>query len=300
MFDFFSTLQRKNPLGLIDAFKRAFAPDEGPRLLLKTLNEKFRPKAAAELRAAIGNRRDIELVDRYLEPREISALVARAACYVSLHRSEGFGLTLAEAMALGTPVIATAYSGNMDFTTERNSFLVGWTRTRVGPDCDVYPSEGSWAEPDVDHAAALMRRILEHPVEAAERASRARGDIARWYAPDVTGRVARARLETLLEHRHDRRRREYSHALSVIERELALDLRRGVPSRRPGVGLLRRVLMRLMLPFTVHERSLDHAVLDALRELRLDLERERAQSAGTRERLHRLEQRLREGDEPRP
>ena len=126
MFDFFSTLQRKNPLGLIDAFTRAFAPDEGPRLLLKTINARFRPEAADELRRRIGERPDIELVDRYLDPRQNAALIARADCYVSLHRSEGFGLTLAESMALGTPVIATGYSGNIDFTTPSNSYLVDW------------------------------------------------------------------------------------------------------------------------------------------------------------------------------
>ena len=87
---------------------------------------------------------DIELMERYLEPREIAALIAKADCYVSLHRSEGFGLTLADSMALGTPVIATGYSGNMDFMDERNSYLVDWTRTLVGTDSDIYPPEGSW------------------------------------------------------------------------------------------------------------------------------------------------------------
>ena len=73
------------------------------------------------------------MVDAYLEPAQNAALLARADCYVSLHRSEGFGLTLAESMALGTPVIATGYSGNTDFTTPHNSYLVDWTPTRVDP-----------------------------------------------------------------------------------------------------------------------------------------------------------------------
>lgn len=299
MFDYFSTLQRKNPIGLIEAFKRAFTPGEGPRLVLKTINEKFRSEAAAKVRASIDGRPDIQLAERYLEPREIAALVAKADCYVSLHRSEGFGLTLADAMVLGTPVIATGYSGNMDFTTDRNSYLVDWTRTQVGPESEVYPAEGTWAEPDLDHAAELMRHVWQHPDEAAEKAARARGDVERQYAPSVTGRVARARLETLLELRRDGPRRQRSHALNAIETELKLDLRQGVPSRRAATGLIRRAAMRMMLPFTIHERNLDRAVLDALRELRGDLDRERARGARTRTKLRHLEQRLGRARAPR-
>ena len=133
MLDLFSTLRRKNPLGLVDAFTRAFAPGEGPRLIVKTINGRFRPEAAEQLRHSAAGHPDVEFVDDYLEPAQKAALIARADCYVSLHRSEGFGLPLAEAMALGTPVIATGYSGNTDFTTPFNSYLVDYTPTNVGP-----------------------------------------------------------------------------------------------------------------------------------------------------------------------
>ena len=102
----------KNAAGLIEAFARAFAPGEGPRLLLKTINGRLRPRPRPSSGAKIAERPDIELIDTYLDPAQNAALLARADCYVSLHRSEGFGLTLAESMALGTPVIATGYSGN--------------------------------------------------------------------------------------------------------------------------------------------------------------------------------------------
>ena len=125
MFDFFSTARRKNPEGLIDAFARAFAPGEGPRLLLKTINGRLRPEAVGELRQRVAERPDIELIDAYFEPAQNAALLARADCYVSLHRSEGFGLTLAESMALGTTVIATGYSGNTDFTTPQQQLPGG-------------------------------------------------------------------------------------------------------------------------------------------------------------------------------
>ena len=220
MLDLFSTLQRKNPLGLIEAFTRGFAPGEGPRLIVKTINARFRTQAAEELRYAAGGHPDVEFVDDYLEPRQKSALIARADCYVSLHRSEGFGLPLAEAMALGTPVIATGYSGNTDFTTPFNSYLVDFAPTNVGPDCEIYPPHGTWAEPDLDHAAELMRRVWQHPQESSAKAQRARAEIVRDYAPKVVGEIARGRLERLSDLRAasaangPRRGRETSAALA--------------------------------------------------------------------------------------
>jgi glycosyltransferase involved in cell wall biosynthesis len=197
MFDFFSTLQRKNPLGLIDAFSAAFAPGDGARLVIKTMNGEHRTTAAELLQSAAAGHPDIELIDGYLTDAAKAALIARADCYVSLHRSEGFGLTIAEAMTLGTPVITTAYSGNMDFTTAHNSFLVDWRPTGVGPDCEVYPAHGHWADPDLYDAAVQMRSVRRHPEAAALRSLRARRDIATAYEPKVVGEIARGRLELL-------------------------------------------------------------------------------------------------------
>ena len=304
MFDFFSTLRRKNAAGLIEAFARAFAPGEGPRLLLKTINGRLRPEAEAELRRKIAEHPDIELVDAYLEPAQNAALLARADCYVSLHRSEGFGLTLAESMALGTPVIATGYSGNTDFTTPHNSYLVDWTPTRVGPECDIYPAEGSWAEPDLDHAAELMRRVWQRPEEARAKAERAREDIRRLYAPEVVGRLARARLERLADRTGAPRRvsglgRIRAHCPSCAWPRSRTSWRstRSVglrPIPRGLRGVLRRLVLRLMLPFTMHERKLDRAMAVALRGLQAELAHERALRVEDRARIDRLEERLRQ------
>ncbi|MBV9801462.1 MAG: glycosyltransferase [Solirubrobacterales bacterium] len=302
MLDFFSTLRRKNAVGVVEAFTRAFAPGEGPRLLMKTINGRFRPEAQAELRLRMADRPDIELMDVYLEPRQIAALLARADCYVSLHRSEGFGLTLAESMALGTPVIATDYSGNTDFTTPQNSYLVDWTAAQVGPGCDVYPAEGRWADPDLDHAAELMRHVWRKPDEARAKAERARRDIQSRYAPQATGRLARARLQNLL----DRRATAVpspsgaaspnlsAPAMAVVDRELTMDLRLGRPPIPHGLkGVARRLVLRMMLPFTHHERNLDRAMAEAMRGLHSELAREQALRIQDRVRLSRLEGRLR-------
>ena len=307
MLDFFSTMRRKNAVGVVDAFVRAFAPGEGPRLLLKTINGRSRPEAQAELRQRIGKHPDIELIDVYLEPRQNAALLKRADCYVSLHRSEGFGLTLAESMALGTPVIATGYSGNMDFTTPQNSYLVDWTPTRVGLGCEIYPADGTWAEPDLDHAAELMRRVWQRPDEARSKAERARRDIQRQYDPRVVGRLACARLKHILERRAGALPGAlvtaspvaFGSGLATVERELAFDVRRGAPPIPSSVrGSMRRLVLRLMLPFTVHERNLDSAVADVVRTLRADVDREQALRVQDRLRLSRVEKRLRDlGDQ---
>jgi glycosyltransferase involved in cell wall biosynthesis len=197
VFDYLSTIQRKNPVGLIEAFKRAFAPGEGPRLLLKTINGPLRPLAEEEVLWAAHGRPDIHVIDRSLSGAELNGLMAACDCYVSLHRSEGFGLTMAEAMAIGKPVIGTGYSGNLDFMNAANSYLVEYELGRVGPDCEIYPPEGTWAQPSVEHAAQLLRRVVQRPEEAAAIGARARADIAQELSPQATGAAMRRRLEGL-------------------------------------------------------------------------------------------------------
>jgi glycosyltransferase involved in cell wall biosynthesis len=197
VFDYLSTIQRKNPVGLIEAFKRAFSPGEGPQLLIKTINGPLRPLAEEEVLWAAHGRSDIHVIDRSLSSAELSGLMAACDCYASLHRAEGFGLTMAEAMAIGKPVIATGYSGNVDFMNADNSLLVDYSIGRVGPECEIYPPEGEWADPSVEHAAELMRRVVESPRESQALGARAREDIARQLSPAATGAAMRRRLEQL-------------------------------------------------------------------------------------------------------
>jgi glycosyltransferase involved in cell wall biosynthesis len=197
VFDYSSTIERKNPVGLIEAFTRAFAPGEGPQLLLKTINAPLLPLAEEEVMWAARDRTDVHVIDRSLTEAERDGLVAACNCYVSLHRSEGFGLTLAEAMAAAKPVIATGWSGNVDFMDADNSLLVDYTLTRVGPGAAIYPADGTWAEPDLGHAARLMRQVVADQAAAARLGVRARDDVARTLSPEVTGTAMRRRLEQI-------------------------------------------------------------------------------------------------------
>jgi glycosyltransferase involved in cell wall biosynthesis len=198
-FDFYSTTRRKNPIGLVRAYQRAFGPDEGAQLVIKTFNGDARPESMRRLQSAIGDRPDVHLVDRFLPPEEKNALLARSDCYVSLHRAEGFGLSLAEAMLLGKPVVATGYSGNLQFMTPANSWLVGYELTRVGEGSSIYPADAEWADPDLDHAAALLREVRAGGDAVRERAERGRRDVASALSAERTGAAARARLERLVE-----------------------------------------------------------------------------------------------------
>ena len=116
-FDLDSIYARKNPLAVIEAFKLAFPQPGGPRLVVKSINGERHETFMNSIRAAADGHPDVTYVDGYLPAGDQKAFVAACDAYVSLHRAEGFGLTMAEAMALGKPVIATAYSGNLEFMT---------------------------------------------------------------------------------------------------------------------------------------------------------------------------------------
>jgi glycosyltransferase involved in cell wall biosynthesis len=194
-----SVMKRKNPLGLVEAFKKAFDPGEGPMLVLKSINGDSRPEASAELKAVIEGRDDIIWIDKYLDSEMSAALMNLCDCYVSLHRSEGLGLTIAEAMLLGKPVIATGYSGNLDFMTPDTSYMVPWTRVKVGKGAEAYSSRATWAEPNLDVAAEMMRTVYENPEQAQAVANAGKRDLEQRFTREVTGARMKARLEEIWE-----------------------------------------------------------------------------------------------------
>ena len=196
-FDFFSITKRKNPLGLIDAYKAAFGPDDGAQLVLKTINGSHRIRELEAIKWALRGRPDIVLKDEYIEADLAGALMNCCDAYVSLHRSEGLGLTLAEAMLLGKPVIATGYGGNMDFMTEENSVLVAWERNAVGSGAGPYDPTADWAEPSLSDAAAKMRYLFEHRDAAAATGRIARRDLESRFSAEVCGAKMRSRLQEI-------------------------------------------------------------------------------------------------------
>lgn len=168
VLDHLSITARKNPIGAIRAFRQAFAPGEGPLLVVKTINAHICWHEHEQLLAEAAGRDDIVVWDEHLTRGDHLALMRSFDALVSLHRSEGVGLHLAEAMWLRVPVIATRYSGNLDFMDDDSALLVDARLVPVGSDGGwAYPATAQWADPDLDQAAAAMRRLVDDPSLAA-------------------------------------------------------------------------------------------------------------------------------------
>ncbi len=173
IFDFNSSLARKNPQGAITAWVRAFGENPQCELTLKAQNGDIFPEALAALRQSLPA--NIRLIDEVWPYEAVQSLIAGADVLISLHRSEGFGLTPAEAMALGTPVLATAWSGVLDFMDEECALLVPFTAIPVSDPQHVYRGQ-TWAEPDIAVAAEALVRLRDDPAlgRALSEAGRAR------------------------------------------------------------------------------------------------------------------------------
>lgn len=201
-FDFHSYFARKNPLAVIAAFRAAFPRGrDDVRLVIKSVNGDRFPDQFSLLLAEAARDPRITCHDGFLSRRAMYALLASADAYVSLHRSEGFGLGLAESMYLGKPVVATGYSGNLDFMNAENSCLVGYRMVDVGP--GEYPhAEGQqWADADVEDAAACMRRLADDPLAARALGAVAARQVRELLSPVRCAEVAIARLQEIVSQR---------------------------------------------------------------------------------------------------
>lgn len=192
MFDLLSVPERKNPLGMIEAFREV--PD--CHLVLKVNHASERPAEMARIVEAASGL-SVTIIDRTLDRADVNALVNCCDCLLSLHRSEGFGLAVAEAMYLGKPVVVTDYSGTRDFTSAGNSFLVGYDRGEVPHGCEPYRPGAFWAEPRKNEAIEQMRVVASFFQIREERARRGAETVRRLLSPARVGGLMRDRLETL-------------------------------------------------------------------------------------------------------
>jgi glycosyltransferase involved in cell wall biosynthesis len=191
-FDVRSGFARKNPLAAIRAFRRANAGGTGV-MICKAAGVEGAPEQMAQLRAEIGDSRDVRLMEEWLTGPRMSALVASCDIVLSLHRSEGFGLLPAQAMAMGKAVVATGWSGNLDFMTAEDSALVDYSLTPVRDPQGLYAA-GYWAAPNIEDAAAKLKRLMEDPEARTALGARAAAAIAEKLDPLRLGRLALAWL----------------------------------------------------------------------------------------------------------
>ncbi|MDX2288235.1 MAG: glycosyltransferase [Hyphomicrobiaceae bacterium] len=176
IFNYGSSFERKNPLAIVRAFRLAFPSGQPARLILKTSDGARHAGDALRLKREIADDARITLVDGVWTTEQMSEALASADAYISLHRSEGFGLTIAEAIMRGVPIVVTGWSGNLDFCDPDGAYLVGYDlvafRDTHGDYAEI--ADARWAEPSVEHAAHLLRQISEHPDEARLRAVQCR------------------------------------------------------------------------------------------------------------------------------
>lgn len=197
-FDGLSSLARKNPAAVVTAFRRAFpAGERGVGLVLKGIRAPTASPQWAQLMAAIGDDERIVIIDRSLPRGRLLDLYRSIDAYVSLHRSEGFGRNIAEAMLLGKPVIVTAHSGSMDFTLYDNAALVPARLCAVRQGEYEYGAGQMWAEPDVAAAAEAMRRMVADRPWREGLAERAQQFVARVHSPEAVGEAWARRLDEL-------------------------------------------------------------------------------------------------------
>src|SRR4051812_4643151 len=276
-YDALSGTVRKNPWAVVDAYVQAFTPGDGCTLLLKTTNAAVQPGHLDELRERAGNRRDVLVRDGYLHAGSHALLAQAGDVYCSLHHAEGFGFGLAEAMAAGTPVVATGWSGNLEFMDRTNSLPVRWEPAPVPVDASpLYPEGARWVDPDVEHAAHQLRRLFDDSALATDVGRRARASIAAGHtalarAPVVAKRIAalRDRLATS------------SPSLDVVLQFLEEPLDTSGPTNLGGLArTYRKGVLRALRHYDEQQRARTRAVSDALDDA------VRRESAALRERAH--------------
>ena len=195
-FDVSSQMERKNPLGAVRAFRLAGLPHDRALLLLKFTNAQADREAVRRLADAASGL-NVQMIDGALERREVSALMRATDCCLSLHRAEGFGLTLAEQMAMGKPAIATAYSGNLDFMTPEVSRLVPARTVRIDRDYGPYLAGYAWADPDLDAAAQYIRELALAPDHGRALGARGAAHVRKVLSLDRSAGLMKTRLREI-------------------------------------------------------------------------------------------------------
>lgn len=197
MFDGNSWLSRKNPLAAVRAFKRAFKDDPGVGLVIKAITLNRDSEGWRAIDQEIGDDPRVAVIDRTLTRVELVQLMSSCDAYLSLHRSEGFGRIIAEAMLLGIPTVTTAFSGNSDFCSPETSFTVEGPLVALSPDDYIFHQGQYWCDPDVDMAASQIRRLVDHRQDTARVARNAQDNIRQHYSSRAVAEAYRQRLREL-------------------------------------------------------------------------------------------------------
>ncbi|MCL2227076.1 MAG: glycosyltransferase family 4 protein [Oscillospiraceae bacterium] len=196
MYDCNSFIERKNPMAAIRAFKKAFPADaQDAGLVIKINNPQ--EKDFKKIRSELAGYRNVHYIDSILDKTKTNALIACVDAYVTLHRSEGFGLVPAEAMALGTPVIATNWSSNTEFMDENTACMVDFEFITIEKDQGPYAAGNRWADANVSQAADYMRKLYEDDEYRSKLIENAKNSISATLAPKRIASLIQARVDEI-------------------------------------------------------------------------------------------------------
>lgn len=198
MFDMHSTSVRKNPIGAIESFKKAFnEQDLSVGLVIKVNNASDFPDELEKLNRLIKGYQNIYILNKIYSRQEINGLINSTDCLISLHRSEGFGLPMAEAMYLGKPVIATNWSGNVDFMNKNNACLVDFTLSNIDSNYGPYQKNQHWAEPNINEAVEYMKKLVSGKKFVHNIGEKAKLEIEKQLNHQIVGEKYKFRLQDL-------------------------------------------------------------------------------------------------------
>ena len=208
-FDSYSFVQRKNPIGVLEAFQRAFPPDTvgGPavRMIIKTQNrdnvsDLVQEKIWNRVESIIAHDPRILVMNETLSYEALLQLKAGSDCYVSLHRSEGWGFGMIEAMNLEVPIVCTAYSGNLDFCSEATAWMVNASEVPLGQDDYIFVRRGAkWAEPNLADAATQLRAVWADPATRSQRTASALKNVRENFSAAAIATRYGTRLKAILQ-----------------------------------------------------------------------------------------------------
>ena len=197
LYDLNSYSERKNPAAVLEAFRRSGLAGQGAALVVKVHNAAANPADFERLRATVATLPDTTLISTTLSREEIYELESACDCFVSLHRSEGFGLAVAECMYLGKPVISTDWSATAEFVNATNGCPVRCELVTLERNHGPYAKGQTWASPDIDHAAEWMQRLFRDRALGPALGAAARATIEEKYSPAAIGTLYRRRLEAI-------------------------------------------------------------------------------------------------------
>ena len=198
MYDTNSVQERKNPKAAINAFQNAFKKEEKEvGLVIKVNNAEDKMSEIRDLEKMISEWKNIYLISQNLSKIEVNSLINSCDSFISLHRSEGFGLVIAESMYLGKPVIVTNWSGNTDFTNKENSCSISYDFIELKENYGPYEKGNRWAEPNLKESMECMKKLVYNKEFYSEKSKAGKQFIKQNFSDKYIAEIIKKRIDEL-------------------------------------------------------------------------------------------------------